>query len=251
MLRVATATHPGVVRSNNEDSLLWNPELGLLAVADGMGGHNAGDVASSLAVKTLEDYLRATNDGSPVDWMFGFDPNASISGNRLVTALKLANQEVFKAAKERPECEGMGTTLTVALVEGALLTFANVGDSRLYELRHGRFQQITRDDSWLEKLAEAPGITREAAEHHPMGHLLTNVIGPNATIDVAVQEIDLVDNHTLLLCSDGMYRMVPADDIRSMLEEPDVTKAADRLVRTAIEHGGKDNVTVVVARYSA
>jgi protein phosphatase len=246
MLTVATRTHPGTVRANNEDGVLWNPDVGLMAIADGMGGHNAGEIASRLALDLLNDRLRSAG-GSQVRP----DPALSVSANRLLKAVKEVNQEIHRASTERSDCEGMGTTLTAALIHGARLAFVNVGDSRLYDLRDGQLRQLTRDDSWLEKLAEAGAIERTAAERHPMAHLLTSVIGPRAEIDLTVQEIELTDRETLLLCTDGMYRMVASEDIQSMLGLADIELAADRLVATALERDGRDNITVLVARHSA
>src|SRR5687768_15812501 len=130
MLTVATLSHPGHVRANNEDAVLYSPEVGLLAIADGMGGHNAGEVASRMALDVVNEYLRSTSGAEHISWLFGFDPALSVTANRLLTAVKLANEEVFKAASERADYEGMGTTLVAALAEGTRLTFASVGDSR-------------------------------------------------------------------------------------------------------------------------
>jgi protein phosphatase len=251
MLTVASLTHPGNVRDNNEDAVLWDPGTGLLAVADGMGGHNAGEVASRLAIDVLSEHLRTTSGTADGEWSFGFDPALSRTANRLLTAVKLANRAVFTAAAERSEYEGMGTTLTAALVEGSRLIFTSVGDSRLYVLDNRQLRQLTRDDSWLETLAESSGLDRTAAERHPMAHLLTSVVGPRADIHPSVQEADLADAQTLLLCTDGMYRKVPQALVRTILTEmPGVEQAAHQLVRTALEWDGRDNVTVIVARYA-
>lgn len=252
MLTVATLSHPGHVRANNEDGVLWNPEIGLLAVADGMGGHNAGEVASRLALEIVNDHLKATSGAQHISWLFGFDPTLSVTANRLLTALKLANEEVFRTAAERPEYEGMGTTMVAGLIEGSCLTYVSIGDSRLYELRNGELRQLTRDDSWLERLAETPGLERSAIEQLPIGNLLTAVVGPRAEIDPAVNQIDLVDGQSLLMSTDGMYRKVPADAVRAAIEGlPTLERAAQRLIELALELDGSDNATVLVARYQA
>lgn len=252
MLTVATLSHPGSVRTNNEDSVLWNQDIGLLAVADGMGGHNAGEVASQLALQVLHEHLKSTSEARHIPWLFGYDPSVSFTANRLLTAVRLANQEVHRAASEREDYQGMGTTIVAALVEDAHLTFVSVGDSRLYEMREGQVRQLTRDDSWLEKLAETPGVSREQVEQHPLSSILTAVVGPRPELELGVQEIDLTPSHTLVLCSDGLYRMVTPALMHAVLTSaPDVEHAAEQLVQKALELDGKDNITVLVARYSA
>lgn len=252
MLTVATLSHPGHVRANNEDAVLWNPEIGLLAIADGMGGHNAGEVASRMALEIVNQHLLETAGAEHIPWLFGFDPALSVTANRVLTAIKLANEEVFKAASQRSDYEGMGTTVVVGLVDGTRLTFASVGDSRLYEVREGTIRQLTRDDSWLERLAETPGLDRAAIENLPISNLLTSVVGPRPEIEMTVQEIDLVDGHALLFTTDGMYRKVPSETVRETIANaPDPDAAAQRLIDLALELDGSDNATVLVARYIA
>lgn len=252
MLSVVSLSHPGAVRANNEDYVLWDPAIGLLAIADGMGGHNAGEVASRLAIETLQAYLRETADARHIAWVFGFDPVVSLTANRLVTGFKLANRDVFQMAAERPECQGMGTTLTAAIVEGPRLTFTSVGDSRLYERRDGTLRLLTRDDSLLEKLAETADLELSEAEQHPMRHLLTSVIGARPEVDATVDEIVLADQQQLLLCTDGLHGAIPEDTIRSVLEgTSELERAAESLVHTALERDGKDNITALLARYTA
>jgi protein phosphatase len=251
MLTVATLSHPGHVRANNEDSVLWSPDIGLLAVADGMGGHNAGEVASRMALDVLSEHLRSTAGADHIAWLFGFDPSLSVTANRLLTAVKLANEEVFKAAAEKPEYEGMGTTVVLGIVDGSRLTYVSVGDSRLYSVEGGSIRQLTRDDSWIERLADTPGLDRSAIEHLPIGNLLTSVVGPRPEIDPAVFELDLTDGQTLLLTTDGMYRKVPPEQVREAIETAaDVDAAAKRLIDLALELDGSDNATVLVAKYS-
>jgi serine/threonine protein phosphatase PrpC len=253
MLTGATESTPGKVRTNNEDSLLWDQALGLVAVADGMGGHNAGEVASRLAVEALQKFLAASASDATVAWPFGVDSTASPGSNRVRTGVRLANREVFRSAEERPEWAGMGTTLTAALVEGARVLFANVGDSRLYAYPPGgAFQQKTRDDSLMGMLADAPGVDVAALEDHPMKHLLTNVLGRKADLEIEVTEATLEEGEILLLCSDGMHGSLSDDAMRAMLDaEPDLQQAAKRLVQAALDAGSRDNVSVVLARYTA
>jgi len=181
MWTAVTKTHTGNVRTNNEDLALWDSELGVLVIADGMGGHNAGEVASRLAVETLYKSLQQAASG-------GLE-----AADRLREAVTRANREVFRTSKERPECAGMGTTMTVALVEAERVRYASVGDSRLYALKNGALQQMTRDDSLMGALIDVAGIDPAELEHHPMRHLLTSVVGRKAELDVTVEELTLAE----------------------------------------------------------
>jgi protein phosphatase len=238
MLTAVTKTHVGNVRTGNEDLALWNPALGVVALADGMGGHNAGEVASRLAIETLQRSLEESGSDSA--------PAA-----RLESGFAAGNREIFRTSEERAECAGMGTTLVAALVADSTATFASVGDSRLYLFREGELRQLTRDDSLMEALADAGGVDPASLEHHPMRHLLTNVLGRKAGIDTSASELALADGDVLLLSSDGMHGALSPAVIQEILAgEPDLEQAAGRLVQAALDADGKDNITVVVARYT-
>jgi protein phosphatase len=249
MLTVCSRTNPGVLRPSNEDAAMWDPILALLAVADGMGGHNAGEVASRMALDVMRAFLQ--EDATDLTWPFGFKPALSVAANRLMTAIKIANLEVFSASERRAEHAGMGTTVVAALAEGSRITFASVGDSRIYSLSGTELRQLTKDDSWVVMLMKESGLDASAFVHHPMRHVLTSVVGARPGLEVPVQEIDLVDGQTLMLCTDGLHGALSDDAIRSMLEaESDLERAADTLVETAVTRDGKDNITVVLARYT-
>jgi PPM family protein phosphatase len=239
MLTVETRTHPGP-RPHNEDCVLWDPDLSLMAVADGMGGHNAGEVASRVAIDTAQGFLRehaSTGNGAV---------------HRLLDAVKAANREIFNAGQEHVEYNGMGTTVVLAVAEGRHLTFASVGDSRLYSLTGAKLRQLTRDDSWVTMISEETGVDANALKKHPMHHVLTNVVGARSELDVSAHEIDLEDGQTLMMCTDGLHGVLSDDAIQQTLqEEPDLGKAAERLIQAALEHHGRDNVTVLVARYTS
>ncbi|HTK29790.1 MAG TPA: protein phosphatase 2C domain-containing protein [Vicinamibacterales bacterium] len=244
-------THTGP-RATNEDSVLWDPELALLAVADGMGGHNAGEVASRVALDQAQEFLRLSVTADDFTWPFGLNAALSMTANRLLTAVKLANREIFRSAQEHAEYNGMGTTVVMAIIEGAHLTFASVGDSRLYSLTGSHLRQLTRDDSWVMMLSEETGVDADALRGHPMHNVLTSVVGARMELEVAVHELDLEDGQTLMICSDGLHGVVPDEVIRQTLqEEPDLARAADRLIETALARQGRDNVTVLLARYNA
>jgi protein phosphatase len=249
MLTAETRTHPGP-RATNEDCVLWDPDLSLIAIADGMGGHNAGEVASRAALDAAQDFLRRNAESDDLTWAFGLDTGLSMTANRLVNAVKLANRQIFRAGQEHAEYNGMGTTIVMGVVEGSRLTFASVGDSRMYSLVGSELRQLTRDDSWVAMISAETGVDVDSLKKHPMNHVLTNVVGPRPELDVNVQEIDLQDGETLMLCTDGVHGVLTDTMIREILrEETDIQKAAERLIQSALDSHSHDNVTVLVARY--
>jgi len=251
MLTVCTRTHTGNVRTINEDSSLWEPDIATIAVADGMGGHNAGEVASQMALDTIKAFLKKSASSEDFTWPFGFSPKLSFAANRLMTAIKVANRRVFRASEERSEYTGMGTTVVAAVVEGGRVAFSGVGDSRIYSFTGNELTQITKDDSWVVMLMKESGLDASAFDKHPMRHVLTSVVGARPELDVEVEEMDLVDGQTLLFCSDGLLGGVSDDDIAGVLRsQPALDKAAETLVALGVERDGKDNVTVALARYS-
>jgi serine/threonine protein phosphatase PrpC len=252
MLMVSSRTHPGSVRTINEDVALWDPDLGLMAVADGMGGHKAGEVASRLAVDTLQSVLKERAAAGDHSWPLGFDRGLSIAGNRLRTALKAANSRVYRDAAGRADYAGMGTTMVAALAEESRVTYAGVGDSRIYIWCGTDLRQLTADDSWIVMLQKESGLGPGAFLKHPMRHVLTSVIGARADVDVRVNDLSLADGQVLLFCTDGLHGALPDPVIASILKaEPDLERAADLLVETAVVRDGSDNVTILLARHSS
>lgn len=245
-------THPGKVRPNNEDALFSDPETGLFIVADGMGGHQAGEVASRLAVDTIRGFLEASRGDKDLTWPFGFDPQLSFNANRLVTAVRLANRKVYQAGEEQPDYAGMGTTIVVALIDDGTLTFCGVGDSRLYLLAGTRLEQLTHDDSWVATvLAREPGVDRATLNQHPMRHVLTNVLGARDDTDVEVGERPFRAGERLLLCSDGLHGALDDVTLQVLLAGPGtLEEIAQRLVAAALDRSGTDNITGVLVAAS-
>ena len=243
-------THPGRVRPNNEDALLLDVAGGLFVVADGMGGHQAGEVASKMAVETVQSFLESSKGDHDLTWPFGFDPALSMNGNRLMTAVRLANRKVYQAGEDKPDLAGMGTTIVIALVDGGTLTFCGVGDSRIYVLAGSALQQITHDDSWVATvLARDPEFDPTQLAHHPMRHVLTNVLGAREDTDVEVGERPLTPGEQLLLCSDGLYGGLDDASLQILLAGPGaLEELGERLVATSLERGGTDNITAVLVR---
>lgn len=250
MLTAHGVTDPGRVRKINEDSLLVDLDLGVFLVADGMGGHNAGEVASQLAVEAIRGFLSRSRDSDDVTWPYGIDPKLSFNANRLMTAIRLANRRVFKAAESRDEYTGMGTTVVAALIERDRLVFAGVGDSRLYVYSGGTLTQLTKDHSWVATIrAEQGQLDERALADHPLRHVLTNVIGARDQVDVEVAERRVVAGDTLLLCSDGLHGALDSTRLSEHLgsTEP-VEQVAKGLVQSGFDSDGSDNITVIVIR---
>lgn len=241
-------THVGHVRASNEDSMVWDEHLGLAAVADGMGGHLAGEVASRLALEALQGFLSRSATTTDFTWPFGVDPRRSLVANRLMTAIRIANRRVFKQSEEIAEYVGMGTTIVAVMLEPTRATVASVGDSRLYGLVDGEMRQMTRDDSWMMLLSQTPGVTEEALSQHPLRNVLTNVVGAKPDIEFTVQEFPW-NGEPLLLSTDGLHNALPPDLMASIVRAtPDVRQAAEALVQAALERDGKDNITAVLVR---
>jgi PPM family protein phosphatase len=253
MLVAHGVTHPGTVRKINEDSLFWDLDLGLFIVADGMGGHNAGEVASRLAVDTIKGFMQRSRDGDDFTWPYGIDPQLSFDANRMMTAIKLANRRVFKAGESRDEYTGMGTTIVAALIEQERLIFSGVGDSRIYLYRAKTLKQLTKDDSWVATvLAREPGMDESALASHPMRHVLTNVIGARDQMDMDVGEMPLEAGDVLLFCSDGLHGALDDRAAETILgDQPDPSAASAQLVQGALDRNGSDNITALVVRYTA
>lgn len=252
MLTVAAGTDAGRVRKTNEDACLCDRELGLVAVADGMGGHNAGDVASRLALQSLHTFLRESAGEPDIDWPCAYEPRQPLNTNRLLAGFRLANNCVREQAATDVRLSGMGTTMVAALLDGPSLTFASVGDSRLYHLRRQRLRLLTRDDSWVSALSRQTLADESTYKDHPMRHVVTNVIGGRASLKLTVSHTTLQDRDTVLLCSDGLYRALPESVILKMPGQlPDLQQAVRELVRVAVECDGSDNISAVAARYLA
>ncbi len=247
MLHVQGLSHPGK-RKTNEDAMSWDVELGCVAVADGMGGHQAGEVASQLALDSIFWFLRKSAMREAFTWPFGVNPRLSLAANRLLTALKIGNRSVFKRSEEVPGYSGMGTTVVALIADGSMVTYASVGDSRLYAFANGELRQLTRDDTWMAMLAQESGMSPESLRTHPMRNVLTSVLGARPDLDVTVGNIT-VTNQTLLLCSDGLHTAVGEDAISAILSrERELDGAVEALVAAALQGEGTDNITAVLVQ---
>jgi serine/threonine protein phosphatase PrpC len=247
MLQAYGISDKGRVRPTNEDCFAADEALRLCVVADGMGGHNAGEVAARIAVDAVVELVREGAGG----WPFGVDPELSDAGNLLRTAIYLANARILETAVGDEQYEGMGTTIVAALVAGGRLSVGHVGDSRFYLFANGRLRQLTHDDSWVATvLAHDPDVDPSVLEQHPMRNALTNVVGTRSHTEVHIVEETLQGAELLLLTTDGIHGVL--DDLRLeqlLGEGHDPRQTAAAILDAALTCGSRDNCTAIVARY--
>ena len=249
MLRAHGITDKGRVRPINEDCWAFEPSRGLCVVADGMGGHKAGEVAARIAVETIVASVIASEPDA--EWPFGFDPSLSNTGNRLRTAIQLAHLHVLETAVTSDHYAGMGTTIVASIMDGDRLSVAHAGDSRLYLLAGDRLRQLTHDDSWMASmLAQDPAADRGHYERHPMRNALTNVVGARRRAEVHVIEETLSGGELLVLTTDGVHGVLDDERLEQvLLDGKDEREMAEKLVAAALTRGSHDNCTALVARY--
>jgi len=248
-IEVAGETNVGRKRNHNEDNFAIMPDFGLFLVADGMGGHASGEVASRMAVETIAGFFRATQDEQQLTWPFKMDRGHRYDVNRMVTAIKLANLKIHEQAQKDPQCHGMGTTVVATLFSDGALIVGHVGDSRLYRRRDGRFEQITEDHSLLNDYIKIKHLSPEEIANFPHKNVIVRALGMKDSVQVDVH----IDNPRLgdiyVLCSDGLSGMVKDQDISDvMVAERDLDVCCDRLISMANKNGGLDNITVVAIR---
>lgn len=244
-IEFAAASDMGKSRKNNEDSYLIAPELELAIVADGMGGHNSGEVASSLAVKVTRDrYASMRQTGvKPTP----YNEKASLEANQLGFAVQLANSVIYEAGTAGPENKGMGTTLSAGILNGTKISIAHIGDSRIYLLRGKAMQQLTEDHSLVMEHFKKGLLTKEQMEASPLQNILTRALGTQKTPAVDLVETEIEEGDRFLFCSDGLFKAVKEDIIRQMiLAQPDNARVCKEMVDAANAAGGPDNVTVIV-----
>ena len=248
-LTVGSRTDTGP-RKMNQDHFGWWPDLGLFVVADGMGGHNAGEVASQLAVEAIHQFIADSAAGADVTCPFGIEVAQSLDINRLTTAVRLANRKVYAEGSRHAELSGMGSTVVAALVSGDRLALASVGDSRIYRLRDGNLEQLTQDDTWLVSVLGAKEA-EDADPAHPLRHVLTSVVGTRDDVKPGAREEQLVTGDTFVLCSDGVHGRLDSAAISEVLNgAASAPDQATRLVDEALTRGSSDNATALVIAVS-
>lgn len=235
---VVAATNVGKHRKNNEDSYYVDENKKFFILADGMGGHLAGETASALATQILSKSLSR----------LGENPKDSDIIEEIKKSIKDANEEIFNESKDIEQYRGMGTTLTLAYINNDELFFANIGDSRIYKINKAckKIEQLTRDDSYVNYLMEIGEITEEEAKVHPKKNVLTKALGTNEKIDFEISNIKLEKSDIILLCSDGLTNMVSNDDILNLIIKNEFAKIHEILIDEALKNGGIDNVTLIL-----
>lgn len=239
-MRIVAKTDKGNVRDSNQDAYAvgeFSDEVVWSVVCDGMGGAAGGNIASALAVKVISDKINASYRDKMRD--------SSIK-NMLDSALTAANIEVYDFAEAKPELKGMGTTVVCAIVRDNQAYIAHAGDSRAYVIKDGKAEQITTDHSMVQDLLSMGKITLEEAEHHPNKNIITRAVGVDKSIDIDFEQIDLDDEDTLLLCTDGLSNYVTDAEMLELMSDGKHYAFADRLVQKANANGGGDNITVVI-----
>jgi PPM family protein phosphatase len=244
-------TDVGRKRKGNEDSHFVNPEQNLFVVADGMGGHAAGEVASRIAVESINEFICLTGGDEEITWPFGLDENISYDGNRLKTAIRFANKRVIEATREKTEYEGMATTVAAILVDDTVANLGHVGDSRVYLFRGGGVRQLTSDHSWVNEQLLSGVISADQARSHPLRNVVTRALGGKADLQVEMQVHKIEAGDVLMLCSDGLTTMLPDEEMGQLVKEAgeDLREAAESLVAAANDRGGEDNITVLLLKF--
>jgi len=248
-LEIASATHTGMVRSHNEDAISSDGEVGLAVLADGMGGYNAGEVASGIAVALITSEMRQAIAKTNLHSLDQAD--GDLQAIRLLKGIiAKANTSIYQSASSQPQYAGMGTTLVVALFRDNRLSVAHIGDSRLYRLRDDKLEQVTRDHSLLQEQIDSGMITREAARRSQNKNLVTRALGIEPEVEAEIHTYDARPGDLYVLCSDGLNDMVEDEDIELTLNAmgSNLPLAANQLVQMANDNGGRDNISVVLVR---
>lgn len=240
-------THVGRQRQHNEDAFLVEDDAMLFLVADGMGGHAAGEIASRIAVDSISEFILHTKEDDGT-WPHAYDEHFKRSTNRLMAAVRMANTRVLEAMRKDARLRGMGTTVVACMADDTTVSVAHVGDSRAYMIRDGQLSRITNDHSWVFEQVQAGMLTEAEAEKHPLRNVITRALGGALQVTPDASEIDARPGDVFLLCSDGLTGMVPESEIQRIVTANigDLEKACQQLIDAANERGGLDNVTAVL-----
>jgi len=251
-IEVAGETNVGMKRTHNEDNFSIIEDAGLYIVADGMGGHASGEVASKMAVDSMKEFFASTAQDPERTWPYKMDRSKGYEENRLITGIKLANLRIYESAQRDPRQRGMGTTIvTMFAVEDGVYV-AHVGDSRGYRIRDGKIEQLTEDHSLLNDYIKMKRLTPEEIANFPHKNVIVRALGMKDTVKVDTRFEQPQAGDTYLLCSDGLSGPVNDPDMLDIVTNaPDLKSAASRLIQRANEHGGPDNISVVLARWLA
>ena len=248
-LKAAGSTDVGKKRGHNEDNLCLLPEQNLYLVADGMGGHASGEVASQIAVDTVAEFYEETSEDKELTWPYKMEKGLDYEENRMAASIKLANLRIFEKAKNDPSTHhGMGTTIVATYISGDTVYLGHVGDSRIYRLRDKKLEQVTDDHSLLNDYIKMKDLTEEEIENFPHKNVIVRALGMKETVQVDVNSEDPRVGDIYLLCSDGLCDMIKDDEIRDIMvkHKKNLDKCVDKLIKAANENGGNDNITIVL-----
>lgn len=249
-IEVAGNTHVGMKRNHNEDNLLLLPEEYLFCVADGMGGHSSGEIASKIAIEEMAEFFRLTAKDQDATWPYKMDKTRNYDENRLATGIKLANMRIYERASAEQKFKGMGTTIVTVHFAQHFAYVGHVGDSRVYFHRAGVLKQLTEDHSLLNDYLKAKKLSPEEIDAFPHKNVIVRALGMKDTVQVDVGRIDPQEGDLFLLCSDGLSGMVPDNVIQEVLTQHTMLdQACSKLIDLANAAGGNDNVTCVLTRY--
>ena len=248
-IRCVGMTDTGKVREHNEDTIATDGDIGLLVLADGMGGYNAGEVASGIAVKTVLNLIREQVEREDLTVL---DKDTGLTRPSIILrdAIVRANKIIYQTARSQPQCEGMGTTIVAALFFDNRVSIAHVGDSRMYRLRSDRFEQVTMDHSLLQELVDRGFYSPEEAQRAANKNYVTRALGVEPNVEVELQESAVHKGDVYVLCSDGLSDMVEDDDIHLTIStfSANLDTVAKQLIQLANDNGGRDNVSAVMAQ---
>lgn len=248
-IQIAEFTDTGRVREHNEDAVGSNPDIGLMVLADGMGGYNAGEVASGIAVQIVSELAVA---GANREEREDIDPHSGLMRQSIVLrdAVYRANKIIFQTAQSQTHCEGMGTTIVACMFYDNKISIAHVGDSRAYRLRGDTFEQLTLDHSLLQELVDRGFYSHDEAQRSTNRNYVTRALGVEPTVEVEVHEHDVLPDDIYLLCSDGLPDMVEDEDIHLTIStfNASLDVVGQQLIELANDHGGRDNVSVMLAQ---
>jgi len=244
-------TDVGRKRKHNEDAYALDPAEGFFVVADGMGGHAAGEVAAKITVETIGEFIAATRQKEEATWPFKYNHELHFNSNRLAVAIEKANERVMAAVAAQPWLKGMGTTVVAGLLNEKILSLAHVGDSRAYLFRDGELVRLTDDHSWVHEQVAAGILTEEEAKTHPLKNVVTRALGGGPSVSPDLREMEFKKGDGFLFCSDGLTTMLSDEEIRDSVTasaDKDAEGLCQSLVDLANEKGGVDNITVVFVR---
>ncbi len=242
-LSICGKTDVGLKRQRNEDSFVIEPDYGLFIVADGMGGHASGDMASGLSIKTVRSFIIKALSDSEITWPFGINHAVPKEINIISSGMRLANKLIFNEAK------GMGTTMVVLLIRDNKAYICNIGDSRLYRVRNNMIEQMTEDHSLVADEIKRGAITKEQAKSYSLRHVITRAIGVSADIECDFMVVDIIKGDIFLLCSDGLSGMLEDPEILEIATEKyGLEERCENLIKRANEKGGADNITAILVR---